>query len=98
MPVKKLAKKFAVPMKTKNISELEVVRTDLDIREEVFKEGTADEFKVNVTTINDEEYRVPDSVLKALKSILEAKPGLKTFQVKKTGTGMNTQYIVVPLD
>jgi len=43
---------------TKNISELEVVRTDLEIREEVFKEGTPDEFRVNVTTIDNEEYRV----------------------------------------
>jgi hypothetical protein len=83
---------------TKNISEVEVVRTDMELREEVFKEGTPDEFKVNITTIDGQEYRIPDSVLKSLKSILESKPNLKTFQVKKTGTGMNTSYIVVPLD
>ena len=83
---------------TKNIAEIEVIKTDLEIREEVFKEGTPDEFKVNITTINGEDYRVPDSVLKDLKTILESRPNLKTFQVKKTGTGMNTNYVVIPLD
>ena len=86
------------PKKTKNIAELEVVRTDIDIREEVFKEGTEDEFSVNVSTINGEDYRIPDSVIASLKEILQEKPGLKAFKVRKSGSGMNTKYTVIPLD
>jgi len=86
------------PKKTKNIAELEVVRTDIDIREEVFKEGTEDEFSVNVSTINGEDYRIPDSVIASLKEILQEAPGLKAFKVRKSGSGMNTKYTVIPLD
>ena len=82
----------------KNISELEVVRTDTEMEVVKFKEGTSDEFSSNITTIEGEDYRVPDSVLKDLKAILEVKPELKTFMVKKMGEGMKTQYTVIPLE
>ena len=86
------------PKKTKNIAELEVVRTDIEVREETFKEGTPDEFTVNVATIDGEDYRIPDSVMASLKEILEEKPELKAIKVKRSGTGMNTKYTVIPLD
>jgi len=84
--------------KTLNIADLEVVRTDIEIRKETFKENTPDEFTINIATIGDKEYRVPDSVLKSLQAILKAKPELKTMKIVKTGSGMNTEYTVVPLD
>jgi len=46
--------------------------------------------------VDDEEYRVPTSVLKSLKVILEDKPDLKFFKVKKTGEGLKTEYTVIP--
>ena len=86
------------PKKTKNVADLEVVRTDIDIKEETFNEGKEDEFTINTIVVEDETYRVPDSVLKSLKAILTEKPELKTFKVVRTGEGMNTTYTVVPLE
>lgn len=90
------AKDYEAP-KTKNIADLEVVRTDQEIIERVFKEGTLEEFKVNVIVTNEEDYRVPMSVVKSLKVILEAKPDLAAFKVTKTGEGLKTEYTVIPL-
>jgi hypothetical protein len=47
--------------------------------------------------VNGEKYRVPQSVLNNLKAVLEDNPMLKTFKVKKTGEGMDTRYILIPL-
>jgi len=83
---------------TKNISELPLVAIDLEIKEETFKDGDGKEFTIKFVEINNERYRVPVSVLKNLKAILEEKPDLKTFKVKKIGSGMNTEYTVIPID
>jgi hypothetical protein len=87
-----------VPKSAKNITELKSVDADLlfEIESGVNKDG--EEFTYNYITIDDVKYRVPDSVLKDLKSILEKKPALKTFCVSKSGEGRNTKYTVIPLD
>ena len=91
------AKNYEAPT-MKNITDLESLPTDLEVTEETFKEGTEDEFKVRVIRVGDETYRVPVSVLKSLKAILEVKPDLKMIKVTKSGTGMNTEYTVIPLE
>ena len=70
----------------------------MEIKEETFNEGTKDEFKMNIVEIDKEQYRVPDSVRKSLKAILQEKPGLKTIKVIKSGEGLNTSYTVVPIE
>lgn len=82
---------------TKNVADLESVPADAPVETRVFKQGTPDEFSFNVVMYNNEDYRVPDSVLKSLKEILKAKQDLKTFKVTKTGQGINTSYTVIPL-
>lgn len=80
-----------------NIADLPKVSTDLQVED---REGTNDEgktFQYKVITVNNQEYRVPASVLKSLKTILEDNPNLAFFKVRKTGTGMNTEYTVIPL-
>jgi|TARA_R100000750_G_C2325164_1_gene87872 hypothetical protein len=86
------------PQLMKNIADLEVVPTDVSIEEKTFKEGTADEFKVNLINLDGEDYRVPTSVLRSLKQVLEIKPELKHFKVAKAGAGMNTEYTLIPLE
>ena len=86
------------PKKTKTIAELDVVSTDLKVTEELRKEGTEDEFEMQITKVDGIEYRVPDSVLKSLKAILKEKPDLKTFKVSKSGDGLSTSYTVIPLE
>ena len=82
--------------KTKNITELQQVSTELKVLSGSFKKD-GEEIKYNYIEVNGEEYRVPQSVLNALKVILEDNPNLKTFKVKKTGEGMDTRYTVIPL-
>jgi len=83
---------------TKNIADLEIVQTDLELQDRTGKDSADEEFKYKVIVIDSEEYRVPNSVLGNLKAILEQKPNLKTFKVTKQGTGMNTKYTVIPLE
>jgi hypothetical protein len=80
-----------------NIAELPKVSTELVVED---REGTNEEgktFSYKVIIIEGQEYRVPASVLKSLKAILEDNPNLKEFKVRKTGTGMATEYTVIPL-
>ena len=86
------------PPQTKNIADLEVVRTDANIEEREFVKEDGSKFTVKVINVNGFDYRVPTSVLKSLKAMNEDKPDLKTFKVKKTGEGLKTVYTVIPLD
>lgn len=84
------------PPQVKNIAELEYVSADIELVEEVHKDKENKEFKVNVTTINGDKYRVPNSVLEGLKVILKKFPDTKYFCVDKSGEGMSTRYAVLP--
>ena len=86
------------PPQTKNIADLEVVSTDIEISEREYQDSEGKPFKIKVVTLNGEDYRVPISVLKSLKTILEEKPDLKHFKVKKTGEGLKTEYTLIPLE
>ena len=86
------------PPQTKNIADLEVVRTDAEIEEKEFTKEDGSTFKMKVITVNNEDYRVPVSVLKSLKAILEEKPDLKAVKVKRTGEGLKTEYTVISLE
>ena len=80
-----------------NISELPKVSLDAEIKERTGKNDEGAEFSYKYITVEGQDYRIPASVLKSLKAILEDSPSLKYFKVKKTGTGMSTEYTVIPL-
>lgn len=94
--IKEEAKNY-VSQRTKNITELDKVPTDLEITEEEHDKEDGTKFTIKVVEFNGERYRVPVSVLNSLKAILEDTPDLKYFKVKSQGTGMNTEYIVIPI-
>ena len=80
-----------------NIADLPKVSTNLQVED---REGTNEEgksFKYKIVVVDGQEYRVPASVLKSLKAILEDNPNLQVFKVKKTGQGLATEYTVIPL-
>lgn len=85
------------PPQTKNIADLDEVPVEVDLEERSGNDKDGKDFHYKVLVLNDEDYRVPNSVLKALKTIVEEKPDLKTIKVKKTGEGLNTEYTVIPL-
>ena len=85
------------PQQTKNITELAEVNVNNEVVVVKYKEGTPDEFTTNEMTVGDDKYRVPTSVLSQLKEQVNNNPDLQRFRVTKTGTGMTTQYTVIPL-
>jgi len=85
-----------VPKTTKNIADLEIVSTDVDVQERIGTDSEGKDFTYKVVVINGEEYRVPLTVLASLKDILAKKPNLKSFSVIKSGTGLETRYTVIP--
>ena len=87
------------PKSAKNITELKSVDVALALLTEEGKDKeTGEPYSYNYREGDDKKYRIPDSVLKDLKSILAKKPNLKTFCVNKQGEGRNTRYTVIPLD
>lgn len=82
---------------TKNIVDLEVVRTDLELQDRTGKDSNGEEFRYKVIVVEGVDYRVPTSVLGNLKAILKENSNLTSFKVTKMGDGMNTKYTVIPL-
>lgn len=95
--IKEEAQAYESP-KTKNIADLEKVPTDIETEEREFTKEDGTSFHLKVIVVNGEDYRVPTSVLKSLKAILEEKPDLKFFKVKKVGEGLKTEYTVITLE
>jgi len=96
MDIKTFAKEY-VPQQMKNIADLEVVKADAEIKKETRKDQNNEDYQVMFIVVNNEEYRVPSSVVTQLKGVVEAKPDLATFKVVRTGQGMGTKYQVIPL-
>ena len=96
--IKESAKVFE-PKRMKNIADLEVVETELELIEnEERADQQGEKYTVSYFVRQGEEFRVPASVLEQLKGILESKPELKTFKVTRKGEGKATKYQVIPLD
>lgn len=95
--IKDMAKNYQ-PKTAKNITELKSIDVSLVMQTEEGIDSENTKYSFNFIEINGEKFRVPDSVLKDLKAILEKKPNLKTFAVTKTGEGRQTKYTTIPLD
>ena len=95
--LKEEAQAYETPAMTKNIVELPQVSTNLIVETETHKNKEGEEFTVKTISVNGQKYRVPNSVLNQVKVLLEDNPKLENFKVKKTGTGLDTSYIVIPL-
>ena len=98
METLKQAAQNYVPQTTKNIADLEEVNIEdvkLEDREGKDKDGSP--FKYKVFVLNEEEYRVPGSVIGQIKGILEKNSTLKRICVTKKGAGLNTEYQVIPV-
>lgn len=91
MNIKEKAQAYE-PSQIHNISELNEIPTDVEVK---YEEEA--EFPYDYIEVNSERYKVPASVLASLKAILEENPNLKKFKVKRVGEGMNTKYTTIPL-
>lgn len=86
------------PKQTKNIAELSEVSTDLEVYEGNGVNKDNEEFSYKFIEVNGEEYRVPEVVLRDLKTMLEENQALNKFKVKKSGQGLSTRYTVIPIN
>ena len=85
------------PKEYKNIADLEKVPISAITYEKQKTDSEGKEFEYKYISFNDEEYRVPKSVLKQLKIHCEVNGNLQFFRVVKKGTGFDTEYTVIPL-
>lgn len=92
--VKELSEAY-VPKETKNIADLQQFDINLKIETKVVNEGKPEEFSYDYIELDGIEYRVPKSVLKQIKMLLEDEPNLINVKVKRQGEGLNTNYMVV---
>lgn len=97
MPTLKEEAEAYTPPQTKNIADLEVVSVEMNLEDREGINSVGKEFKYKVIVVDGEEYRVPGKVIGDLKAILEKKPKLTSFSVSKKGSGLGTQYTVIPL-
>ncbi len=85
------------PKTTKNISDAGVIPIDIEITSVERTASDGEKFTMNVVEVDGEEYRMPTSVISQLKTLLEEKPDMASFKVKRTGTTMqDTRYTVIP--
>ena len=94
--IKEAAMGYKPKAQLKNIAELHEVPVDISIETETRKDNDGEDYDVSFVSVNGENYRVPDSVLRDLKALVEKMPTLKKFTVVKTGSGMGTKYQTVP--
>jgi hypothetical protein len=87
-----------IPSKMKNISDLPSVDVSLELKDGEGIDEAGKVYKYKYFEIAGEKYRVPAVVLGQLKDILEVKPDIKTFKVKKSGQGKEgTKYTTIQL-
>lgn len=86
------------PTQLKNISELDKVSVELEVRDGSFIDKDGKEVKYKYVELNGLRYKIPFSVYRDLKAILHENPKLMYFKVKRTGTTKtDTRYTVIPL-
>lgn len=77
----------------KNVADL----PSISITDLIQEENDA-EFPYKYILVDGEKYKVANSVIAAIKDILEESPKVTKFKVKKKGEGMKTKYTTIPLN
>lgn len=95
--IRESAKAFT-PKTTKNVADLDKMDLEWPVEDRKGKDKDNNDFEYKVVVKDGEDYRIPASVLNAIKTILEAKPSQRFVKVVKKGTGMNTEYTVIQVD
>jgi len=85
-----------VPKKLKNISDLEIVPIEIDVLE---GEGIGDDeepYNYKYILWEGEKYRVPETVLDSIKTLITENPSIEFVRVIRKGTTKtDTKYTVV---
>lgn len=76
----------------KSVADLPFITVEMEV-----KEDSEAEFPYKYIEIEEERYKVPTSVIAAIKDILADNSSVKRFKVKKSGEGLKTKYTVIPI-
>lgn len=82
------------PPQTLNIADLDKVPIDAEVFEKESKNSEGEPFKYKYAVFNGKEFRIPNSVLEELQTMLKLKPTIQFVKVKKSGSGLGTRYKV----
>ena len=86
------------PQQTLNVADLDAVPVDLQLIAKEGKNQEGEVFKYKVVEVDGKEYRVPNTVLEEIQTILKLKPTVTKVKVNKSGSGLSTRYKVEALD
>lgn len=86
------------PKITKNIADISEFSNEMEVYNGEGKDKDQKPFKYKYILIDEEEYRIPESVFAEIKEILKIKPNTTRFRAVKSGTGLATRYKVVGLN
>ena len=86
------------PKKTPVVSELDALSLSVPITTENGTDNDGKIFEYFVANVAGINYRVPNSVMEQIQSLLEESPNIKTVKIKKKGEGMGTKYQVIVLE
>ena len=82
------------PKRTLNIADLDKVDISFPMEDRTSEDKEGKKFSYKVMVVNDQEFRVPNTVLEEIKKIVSLKPDVKFVKVLKQGAGLNTRYSV----
>ena len=97
------AENYEPKAKTKNISDLPEISTELELEDDEFqikndKGEVVKTVKQKVLVVNGEKYRVPGPVIKDIRVMREDNPKITKFKVRRTGKDKSdTKYTVIPI-
>lgn len=86
------------PPQMLNIADLDEVPVDIQVYGATKKNSQGEEYTYKFAKFNNKEYRVPNTVLEEIQTILKLKPEVTEVNVTKTGSGLATRYKVDALD
>lgn len=85
------------PQQTLNIADLDKVPVDVEMFSKTGKNKDNEPFTYKYFVLNEQEYRVPSSVIEEIQTIVKLKPDTQFIKVKKSGSGLSTRYKVEAL-
>ncbi len=95
--LKETAKEYTSKL-TLNIADLDKVDLSFPMKDRTGTDKDGKSFEYKVMIANEQEYRVPNTVLEEIQKILKLKPEAKFVKVTKKGLGLNTSYSVEYLE
>ena len=95
--LKETAKAYEPP-KTPVVSELEELSLENPITKNSGTDSDGKNFEYFVVSVDGIDYRVPNSVMEQVQTLLEEKPETTKIRVVKKGEGMGSKYTVIAKD